>query len=169
MTNGIVIDEKSAFGTFIHQVMCASHAGMSEQEIRSMIKRLAIHYDISVNDFEKELSNQVHEFYVWLENKYQPKQIHKELPLMMEKENQLINGIADLVIENENEVILIDYKTFTGNEAALRYKVGTFSGQMKIYEEVLRKFFVGKKVRSAIYFIMEGRVIWMEHKSSIKA
>ncbi|HET9279394.1 MAG TPA: UvrD-helicase domain-containing protein, partial [Flavitalea sp.] len=30
--NGIDIDERSAFGTFIHQVMCASHAQMTEQD-----------------------------------------------------------------------------------------------------------------------------------------
>ena len=81
---------------------------------------------------------------------------------MMEKEVQLINGIADLVIETDEQVILIDYKTFTGDEAALRYKAQTFSGQLKIYEEVLRKHFSDKEIRVAIYFIMAGRLVWMQ-------
>jgi ATP-dependent exoDNAse (exonuclease V) beta subunit len=81
---------------------------------------------------------------------------------MMEKEGQFINGIADLVIETDKEVLLIDYKTFTGDDAALRYKAQTFSGQLRIYEEVLSKYFSDKEIKMAIYFIMVGRLVWMQ-------
>ena len=84
---------------------------------------------------------------------------------MMEKEGQFINGIADLVIETDEQVVLIDYKTFTGDDAALRYKAQTFSGQLSIYEEVLKKYFSGKKISTAIYFIMAGRLVWMKREA----
>ena len=81
---------------------------------------------------------------------------------MMEREGQFINGIADLVIETDEQVVLIDYKTFTGDDAALQYKAQTFSGQLKIYEQVLRKYFLDTEIRMAIYFIMAGRLVWMQ-------
>ena len=80
---------------------------------------------------------------------------------MMEKDAQFINGIADMVIETEKEIILVDYKTFAGNEASLQYKAKTFTGQLQIYSEVLQKFFKGKSIRAGIYFVMEGRMVWM--------
>ena len=163
-TNDLVIDERSAFGTFIHHLMCASRPDMSEKEIRELVTRLSSNYEIPLKDFEARLAKQVHEFFQWVQTNYHPQQIHKELPLMMEKEGQFINGIADLVIETENQVLLIDYKTFSGNEQSLRWKAQTFSGQLVIYQDILKKAFPGKEVKAAVYFIMEGRVIWMEEK-----
>ena len=160
-SNDLVIEESSAFGTFIHQLMCASHAGMSEQETRSLITRLAVNYEIPVVNFEASFAKQVHDFLQWIDSNYKPVRIHKELPLMMESGEQFIYGIADLVIETENQVILIDYKTFNGNEQSLRWKAGTFSGQLKIYQDILRKHYPDKKVLAGIYFVMAGRIVWM--------
>ena len=81
--------------------------------------------------------------------------------MMMESGDQFINGIADLVIETEDQVILIDYKTFSGNEQSLRWKASTFSGQLKIYRDILRRYFQSKEVLAGIYFVMEGRIVWM--------
>ena len=96
---------------------------MSEQETRSLITRLAVNYEIPVVNFEASFAKQVHDFLQWIDSNYKPVRIHKELPLMMESGEQFINGIADLVIETENEVVLIDYKTFNGNEQSLRWRV----------------------------------------------
>ena len=164
--NGIDIDERSAFGTFIHQVMCASHAQMTEQDAMALIKGLAHKYELGLGDSEKELSRRVLQFHKWIQENYNPRKVHKELAMMMETDGQLINGIADLVIETQNDLILIDYKTFSGNESSLRWKAQTFSGQLKIYQDILKKAFPGKEVKAALYFIMEGRVIWMEEPIS---
>ena len=159
--NDVVIDERSAFGTFIHQVMCASHVEMSEHHTRTLISSLAHKYELVLGDFEKKLSSRIVQFYEWIQSTYNPKKLYKELPVMMEANGQLINGIADLVIETENQLILIDYKTFQGDESSLRWKSSTFSGQLKIYQDILKKAFPGKEVKAAVYFIMEGRVVWM--------
>ncbi len=81
---------------------------------------------------------------------------------MMETNGQLVDGIADLVIETEHEVILIDYKTFTGDPAQMQWKAKTFSGQLKLYVDILQRAFPEKKVHGGIYFVMKGVVVWME-------
>jgi ATP-dependent helicase/nuclease subunit A len=161
-TSDIVIEERSAFGTFIHQVMCAAHAAMSEQETRALITRLAANYEIPLKNFETVFTKQVYEFFHWIETSYKPQRVHKELPLMMDSGGQFINGIADLVIETEQQIVLIDYKTFTGNEQSLRWKAQTFSGQLNIYRDILSKYFRGKEVLAGIYFIIEGKIVWMK-------
>lgn len=97
-----------------------------------------------------------------IEKELKPIKLYKELPLMMESNGQLIDGIADLVIETSNDVILIDYKTFTGDAAAMQYKAGTFSGQLKIYMDILQRGLPKNKVRSGIYFVMAGKIVWMK-------
>jgi ATP-dependent exoDNAse (exonuclease V) beta subunit len=81
---------------------------------------------------------------------------------MMETNGQLVDGIADLVIETAGEVVLIDYKIFTGDKAAMQWKAKSFSGQLKLYMDILKKGFPGKQVRVAIYFVMTGDVMWMK-------
>ncbi|MEP7198117.1 MAG: PD-(D/E)XK nuclease family protein [Saprospiraceae bacterium] len=80
---------------------------------------------------------------------------------MMERDGQLIDGVADLVIETDQEIILIDYKTFSGDAAQMQWKATTFSGQLKLYMDILQQGFSGKKVRGGIYFVMKGVVVWM--------
>jgi len=162
-TSGVEIEERSTFGTLIHQFMCAFKLSMSDSEAKSLIKRLATNADVKIDEHVNQLPSQARNFFQWIET-LQPKQIYKELPLMMDKEGQLISGIADLVIETDEQVVLIDYKTFTGDDAALRYKAKSFSGQLSIYEQVLRKYYSGKEIRMAIYFIMAGRLVWMKAK-----
>jgi ATP-dependent exoDNAse (exonuclease V) beta subunit len=160
-SNGLDIDERSVFGTFIHHFMCAYQLSISDQEAKALVRRLAKSYGLTIDAVEDQLVVQARQFHRWIQESFQPIHVHKELPVMMEKEGQFINGVSDMVIENEKEIILVDYKTFAGNEAALQYKAKTFTGQLQIYSEVLRKHFKGKQIRAGIYFVMEGRMVWM--------
>jgi ATP-dependent exoDNAse (exonuclease V) beta subunit len=81
---------------------------------------------------------------------------------MMESNGQLVDGIADMVVETADEVILIDYKTFTGDKAAMQFKAKEFTGQLKFYMDILRKGFLGKKVKGGIYFVMRGVMVWVK-------
>ncbi len=110
---------------------------------------------------QKELLHVVQEFYNWLAKEFNPVKLYNELPLMMERDGQLVDGIADLVIETDHEIILMDYKTFSGDSAQMQWKAKTFSGQLKLYMDILQQGFPGKKVRGGIYFVMKGVVVWM--------
>ena len=153
--------EKSDFGTFIHRVFCAYKPTMNEDQTKDLINRLGVSYGFDKPTMQKELLHVVLEFYNWIEKEFNPIKIYKELPLMMERDGQLIDGIADLVIETADEVILIDYKTFNGNAAEMQWKAKTFSGQLKLYMDILSEGFPGKKVRGGIYFVMKGVMVWM--------
>jgi ATP-dependent helicase/nuclease subunit A len=154
--------EKSDFGTFIHRVFCAYDPAMNDFKSKEIISRLGNCYGFNNPKLNDEILHFVSAFYKWIESEFRPIKIYKELPMMMERNGQLIDGIADLVIETKNELILIDYKTFSGNSAELKSKAKTFSGQLKLYMDILRQGFPGKKVRGGIYFLMKGVVVWME-------
>ena len=83
---------------------------------------------------------------------------------MMEINGQLVDGIADLVIETSDKIYLIDYKTFTGNTAELQWKATTFSGQLQLYMDILKKGFPDKEIYAGIYFVMKGVIVWTQDK-----
>ena len=120
-----------------------------------------VNYGSDKPTMQKELLNVVSEFYNWLAKEFNPVKLHNELPLMMEIDGQLVNGIADLIVKTDDEIILIDYKTFIGDSAQMQWKAKTFSGQLKLYMDILKVGFPGKKVRGGIYFVMKGVVVWM--------
>ncbi len=68
-------------------------------------------------------------------------------------------GVMDMVIETATTVTIIDYKTFTGDDAALAARAKSFSGQVKSYMDIIAKGFPKKRVRGGIYFIMAGRFL----------
>jgi ATP-dependent helicase/nuclease subunit A len=152
--------ERSDFGTFIHRVFCAYQPGLQADKATDLIKRLAANYGIDQPGLQKELLQRLPEFYQWIENEFHPIKIYKELSLMMETNGQLVDGIADLVIETADKIILIDYKTFTGDTAAVQWKATTFSGQLQLYMDILRKGFQGKEIHAGIYFVMKGIIVW---------
>ncbi len=55
---------------------------------------------------------------------------------MMERDNQPIIGIADFVLENEGELMLVDYKTL--QEMLIESKCKTSSGQLNLYMVILK-------------------------------
>jgi|ERR1035437_3943337 ATP-dependent exoDNAse (exonuclease V) beta subunit len=154
--------EESEFGSFIHRVFCAYDTVMTKDQTNELIKRLADCYQVEAPKLKAKLLDRLPEFYGWIEKEFKPIKLHKELPLMMEANGQLVDGIADLVIETADEVILIDYKTFNGDAASMKGKLATFSGQLKLYKEILKKGFPGKKIIGGIYFVMKGELAWVK-------
>ena len=154
--------ERSDFGTFIHRVYCAYDTEMSDDQSRNLIKRLGVNYGVGQPGLQEELLHRLPKFYQWVQKEFNPIQIYKELSLMMEINGQLVDGIADLVIETSGKIYLIDYKTFTGNTAALQWKATTFSGQLQLYMDILKKGFPDKEVYAGIYFVMKGVIVWTE-------
>ena len=68
----------------------------------------------------------------------------------------LIQGIIDLMIEKENEIILIDYKTSRLKDDNLIKK---YSLQLNLYEKAISEKFVGKKISKYIYSIFLDKLI----------
>ncbi len=150
-------EEKTDFGSFIHRFLCAFHPSMTDGE--AMVSMERIDKDEDFKKVHKELIQQARSFYNWIEKEFKGATIRKELPVMIEQNGQLTVGVVDMVIDTETTVTIIDYKTFTGDDAALSARAKSFSGQVKTYMDVIAKGFPGKKIRGGIYFIMAGKFL----------
>lgn len=99
------------------------------------------------------------------------KEIHKELPFTMLFDaheitvaKAMLQGVIDLLVEFDNEVWIVDYKTdrvrnFSNEESLLRAR---YSVQMKYYMQAIRGIFTTKNVIAKVYFMSVGEVITYE-------
>jgi ATP-dependent helicase/nuclease subunit A len=77
-----------------------------------------------------------------------------------EGEQLLLQGVVDCCIEEEGELIVIDYKTdAVKTDAEIAARAESYRGQLKAYAEALSRIFK-KPVREGIlYFLAPGREV----------
>ncbi|WP_207577872.1 helicase-exonuclease AddAB subunit AddA [Listeria seeligeri] len=140
---------------------------MMEKDILTDAQVKAINIDQIIGFFESELGQKV------LSEK---ENVKREVPfsylLPVEKldkqanldEHVLIQGVVDSMIEQEDSIILIDYKTdkiagrYSGWEAAEKIMKERYQVQIKLYAEAIEAI-SGKKVSQAYLYFFDGQHI----------
>ena len=87
------------------------------------------------------------------------KTIYKEESFVMNYNGSVLSGTVDLFFEEENHIVLVDYKTdhIPLNEVTKR--ASYYKSQLDMYKEAIQKAF-GKEVRqSYIYFLSLGKYL----------
>ena len=161
----MVADDETTFGSCIHALLCAFDPGMDDPTALALIARLVGNFGFTENISHPALLTSIRTFYQWLE-KQNPKAIHyKEYPVMAEKGQQLLSGIADLIVKSDDSILLIDYKTFPGhpdpekNRETCEYKALSYSGQLALYKEMLEKIWPKRNVKTSIWFVFAGSFV----------
>lgn len=158
-------EDDAAFGNCIHAIFCAHNQEMREHEKLQLVERLLENYGFTGIISPADLLASINVFHEWLGHRYKAAVYYKEYPLMVEKSNQLLTGIADLVIETPDEILLVDYKTFPGHPDPIKdretceWRARTYSGQLAMYKEMLERVWPGKKVETLIWFVIAGSLV----------
>jgi ATP-dependent exoDNAse (exonuclease V) beta subunit len=161
--------DDAAFGTCIHAILCAHHPEMKESEQLQLIERLLENFGFTGIISPADLATSIRQFNEWIGCRYKSAGYYQEYPMMVEKGNQILSGIADLVIETPEEILLIDYKTFPGyadsdkNRESCEWRARTYSGQMALYQEMLERVWPGRKVETVIWFVIAGALVKLEN------
>ena len=91
----------------------------------------------------------------------------KEYPeFFMEKfiGNKKATGEADLVLELQNELVLIDYKSFPGKKEDIfnsnsAFYAGKYSGQLNLYKQMLSDYFDKPVKHQFVYYVVQGVLV----------
>jgi ATP-dependent helicase/nuclease subunit A len=75
----------------------------------------------------------------------------------MNVNGQFINGVADLVLETEQGLVVIDHKSYPGGKDMWQNKVAEFGGQLECYKQVLEVATGKKVVQMAVHFVVGVR------------
>jgi len=167
--NQSLVGDDPTFGTCVHAILCAHHSEMKESEQLQLIERLLENFGFTGIVSPTDLVTSIRLFNEWIGLRYKSAAYYKEYPMMVEKGNQILTGIADLVIETPKEILLIDYKTFPGNadpdknRETSEWRALTYSGQMALYKEMLQRVWPGRKVETVIWFVIAGALVKIDN------
>lgn len=95
---------------------------------------------------------------------FKPLKQFPELHLEKMIGNQKAVGEADLVLELDNELVLIDYKSFPGKKEEIfstssEFYAGKYSGQLDLYTKMLTSFSSKPVTRKLIYYVVQGLIV----------
>lgn len=84
-------------------------------------------------------------------------------------EKLLLQGVVDCFLEEEGELVIIDYKTdYVPSQGALREKAALYSGQLRAYARALERI-CGKTVKDCVlYFLSAGAAVSLPMGENIK-
>ncbi len=84
-----------------------------------------------------------------------------EVPICGMIGDKYISGKIDRLIESENEIIVIDYKTNKINEADIAEASEKYRGQLEAYKALLGKIYVNKNIKTALLFTAIGKINYL--------
>lgn len=85
------------------------------------------------------------------------KEVNEQVSKRFSQEKVLIQGIADLIIEEEDGIVIVDYKTdYINNEQEFIQK---YQKQIEIYKDAMEKYFDKPVKECAIYSLHMGKSI----------
>ena len=85
--------------------------------------------------------------------------IYKEESFVMNYDGSVLSGTVDLFFEEENHIVLVDYKTDHIPQYEMTNRALYYKSQLDLYKDAIQKAF-GKKVsQSYIYFLSLGKYV----------
>ena len=150
--------EVNLLGTALHNVL-AVDGKLDEETILETLKA----HQVVLNDVGEvgAIKARVEEFEKKLNELFPSFRWHREIPVRMFDKGQVVQGIVDLVLEGEEQLILIDHKSYQHESKSPSEKAGEFRPQLKKYAEILEKAFEKPVKKSFINFFLLGKIVEM--------
>ncbi|RCW36760.1 exodeoxyribonuclease V subunit beta [Marinilabilia salmonicolor] len=152
--------ENSTLGTLVHNALFLMGKKNVRIGIENLVNRNGAEGILSSDD----LSEMVSRAALFVEE-FKPVKIHRELFMAVKQEDgHVLRGEADLVLERENDLVLIDYKTYQGGKEQFldpqgEFYAGKYAGQLNAYREMAEATFKKPVTRKLIFYVMQGAVV----------
>ncbi len=156
--NGLI--ENSTLGTLIHNSLFLMNRKNMKKSIQNLVSRNGAENILSTD----EITKMVTEAGQFIEA-FQPIKIHRELFMIFKQEDgHVLRGEADLVLERENDLVLIDYKTYQGGKDQFldpdsEFYAGKYGGQLNAYQKMAEATLKKPVARKFIFYVMQGAVV----------
>lgn len=155
--------EDNTFGDLVHHVFAACKRGDREAN-RVVAARTLKAYGIEDEEAAEKLATSIGELYEWLEERYEPTEIERELPFRYCENGQVFSGNMDMVWNTKKGCILVDYKTFPGRKDDLLdpkspHWAGHYASQLGVYSKALRARDGKDPIARLLYYPVQGLIL----------
>jgi ATP-dependent exoDNAse (exonuclease V) beta subunit len=131
--------DAGALGSAIHRFLAADDAGAPRAERVAMAETLLRRWEVAVDTLEPaDLVRAADGLDRWLESTWPAARRHREWPLAQRLESgTIVAGNADLVLEVDGGLVLVDHKLLLGPEETLAAAASSFAPQLAAYAAAL--------------------------------
>ena len=150
--------ETDILGNTLHAMLYAKSKPYFERNATTLNANNGLGLDVS------QFIKNTKQFEDYIQTQFHP--IHQFPELHLEKKigGKLAVGESDLVLELENELVLIDYKSFPGKKEDIfatssEFYAGKYSGQLQLYSEMLSVHSPKPITRKLIYYVVQGVIV----------
>jgi ATP-dependent helicase/nuclease subunit A len=149
------------FGAFVHKLLeWVPFTGMDRAEVGRMAKALAPSFRLKDREAERAADHVGRVLDMPLIGRARhAKRVWREIPLFFPEEGKLVEGVVDLVFEEEDGLVVLDYKTegMAPGEEALR--ADRHAAQLRAYHRGIRDA-LGRPVKERfVVFTAVGRAV----------
>ncbi|HTE23662.1 UvrD-helicase domain-containing protein [Flavitalea sp.] len=165
--NNLSVDQYANLGTCVHNVITSWQASQPQAVRLKKIAGLIEGYGMAAYLSLEELDRRCAVFSSFIQDTYKPQAMFHELPLtsMCPDSGQVVSGIADLVLQTDKGLVLIDHKSFPGHFESMamnpqsEFYAGKYSGQLDAYAKVLTQSFGQPIVGKLVHYVVQGTIV----------
>jgi ATP-dependent exoDNAse (exonuclease V) beta subunit len=154
-------------GTSIHNAFASWKSELPLEQRINVLQQLIKRMQLELHINSAELDERFLGFWEFIKSNYNPLNHVKELSIsqVTDKNGLVTSGIADLVLELEDGLILIDHKTFPGHFESMvldpsnDHYAGNYATQLRMYQELLEKSTGKKVIAKLLHYVVQGRLV----------
>ena len=148
--------EEADLGDALHAILAAELLNPNHPGRQAMAERVLKGYGVEAMIRPEDVLALADRFRSQLETQFHPRRVWVETPFTaMNTEGQRVTGIIDLLLETEAGWVIVDHKSFPGKRSDWAAKALTYSGQLAMYRDAVRRL-TGKEAETWIHFAVGG-------------
>ncbi len=152
-------EDDPSFGNAVHAFYAADSKELPMEERLALAQNILAAHEVSGVMTPEALVETSERLNAHIASTWPESVVLKELPIKLKRDGQIIMGVADMVVETEKELHLIDHKTFPGNAEQCKKRAVEYSGQLDAYAEALEKATGKKCATRVIHYPVGGMVV----------
>jgi len=154
----------SPFGNAVHAFFAADRQEMPKDKRLEIARRSLTSFDVVSAAAPEDLITAADRLYKYCGEEWPEGKLWRELPVECRKGEQIVKGIADLVIETDDAIHLIDHKAIVAEKDRCPFIATLYQPQLQAYAAALEKALGKPCETTAIHLPFAATMILLPRK-----
>jgi ATP-dependent helicase/nuclease subunit A len=144
-------------GHAMHAFLAADRPGIPTEERLAMATELLARFEVGTHLEPAQVLEAAERFHAWVDTTFVGARLQREYPVLHRPfEQGLVSGTADLILRCGSETVIIDHKSFPGDEGRAQERAKSYAGQLATYAAAVRAAGSSSSIRTWIHFPVVG-------------
>jgi ATP-dependent exoDNAse (exonuclease V) beta subunit len=144
------------FGTALHQYLAVDFSQVDNDGRKEIAARIMNGHGFKEAVEPRDIVRCGNDIETWIAQKWPDAETHREWPVIVNDDGTLMEGFTDIVLIMKKTFVIVDYKSYLGQDDKIEMKAATYARQLEAYTKAVA-LATGKKCAGTyICFAMKG-------------